>query len=52
MFGIHLIHNRAQCLPEGVKFIYPVLPGQAEDPLQIVDVYWTVVFNQPGQLVP
>ena len=51
MFGIHLIHYRAQLCPEGVKFFRPVFPGQAEDPLQVVAIHRTVMFHLPGQQV-
>ncbi|CNU78259.1 Uncharacterised protein [Salmonella enterica subsp. enterica serovar Bovismorbificans] len=51
MFGIHLIHDRAQLFPEGVKLFRPVFSGQAEDPLQVVAIHRTVMLHLPGQQV-
>jgi len=51
VFGIHLIHDRAQLCPEDVKLFRPVFPGQAEDPLQVVAIHRTVMLHLPGQQV-
>ena len=51
VFGIHLVHDRAQLRPEPVKFLRPVFTGQAEDPFQIGAVHRPAVLNLPGQQV-
>ncbi|SWN36820.1 Uncharacterised protein [Klebsiella pneumoniae] len=52
MLGIHLILNGAQRFQEGVKFLRPVFPRQAENPLQIMGVHRTVMLLLPSQQIP